>query len=112
MKDGQGIDDQEERIKNKKYRSLKMFPSHIILKFKNIVKFNQNKLLKLKNFSFDFRQSMYLHHLDFHQAFEQVGGSRQIFEIGPVEYMVFIVSSLIRFTSKCGVYPCLLGHLV
>ena len=26
-----------------------MFPSDIILKFKNIVKFNQNKLLKLKN---------------------------------------------------------------
>ena len=42
------MDDQEERIKNKKYRSLKMFPSDIILKFKNIVKFNQNKFLKLK----------------------------------------------------------------
>ena len=41
-------EDQEERIKNKKYRSLKMFPSDIILKFKNIVTFNLNKLLKLK----------------------------------------------------------------
>ena len=40
LKDGQGMDDQEERMKNKKYRSLKMFPSDIILKFKNIVKFN------------------------------------------------------------------------
>ncbi len=48
MKDGQGMDDQEERMKNKKYRSLKMFPSDITLKFKNIVKFNYNKLLKLK----------------------------------------------------------------
>ena len=38
--DGQGIKDQEKRIKNKKYRSLKMFPSDIILKFKNIVQFN------------------------------------------------------------------------
>ena len=37
LKDGQGIEDQEERMKNKKYRSLKMFPSDIILKFKNIV---------------------------------------------------------------------------
>ena len=37
--------DQEERMKNKKYRSLKMFPSDIILKFKNIVKFNSNKLM-------------------------------------------------------------------
>ena len=45
---GQGIDDQEERMKNKKYRSLKMFPSDIILKFKNIAEFNWNKLLKLK----------------------------------------------------------------
>ena len=51
MKDGQGIEDQEERIKNKKYRSLKMFPSDIILKFKNIVTFNLNKLLKLKKFT-------------------------------------------------------------
>ena len=42
------MEDQEERMKNKKYRSLKMFPSDIILKFKNIVKFNKNKLLKLK----------------------------------------------------------------
>ena len=33
-------DDQEERMKNKKYRSFKMFPSDIILKFKHIVKFN------------------------------------------------------------------------
>ena len=33
------MDDQEERMKNKKYRSLKMFPSDI-LKFKNIVKVN------------------------------------------------------------------------
>ena len=41
------MDDQDERMKNKKYKSLKMFPSKIILKFKNIVKFNQNKLLKL-----------------------------------------------------------------
>ena len=40
LKDGQGMDDQEERMKNKKYRSLKMFPSDIILKLKNIVKFN------------------------------------------------------------------------
>ena len=40
LKDGQEMEDQEERIKNKKYRSLKMFPSDIILKFKNIVKFN------------------------------------------------------------------------
>ena len=42
------MDDQEEKMENKKYRSLKMFPSDIILKFKNIVKFNKNKLLKLK----------------------------------------------------------------
>jgi len=42
------MDVQEERMKNKKYRSIKMFPSDIILKFKNIVKFNQNKFLKLK----------------------------------------------------------------
>ena len=35
------MEDQEERIKNKKYRSLKMFPSVIILKFKNIVKLNK-----------------------------------------------------------------------
>ena len=42
------MEDQEESIKNKKYRSLKMFPSDIILKFKNIVTFNLNKLLKLK----------------------------------------------------------------
>ena len=48
LKDGQGMEDQEEKMKNKKYRSLKMFPSDIILKFKNIVKFNWNKLLKLK----------------------------------------------------------------
>jgi len=34
LKDGQGMEDQEERIKNKKYRSLKMFPSDIILQFK------------------------------------------------------------------------------
>ena len=34
------MDDQEERMKNKKYRSLTMFPSDIILKFKNIVKVN------------------------------------------------------------------------
>ena len=40
---------QEERMKNKKYRSLQMFPSDFILKLKNIVKFNENKLLKLKN---------------------------------------------------------------
>ena len=40
MKDGQGMDHQEERMKNKKYRSLKKFSSDIILKFKNIVKFN------------------------------------------------------------------------
>ena len=33
LKDGQGMEDQEERMKNKKYRSLK-------IKFKNIVKFN------------------------------------------------------------------------
>ena len=43
------MDDQEERMKNKKYRSLKICQSDIILKFKNIVKFNQNKkLLKWK----------------------------------------------------------------
>jgi len=42
------VDDQEDTMKNKKYRSLKMFPSDIILKFKNIVKFNLNKLFKLK----------------------------------------------------------------
>ena len=36
------MDDQEERMKNKKYRSLKMFPTDI--------KFNKNKkLLKLKS---------------------------------------------------------------
>ena len=40
LKDGRGMGNQEERMKNKKYRSLKMFPSDIILKFKNIVKFN------------------------------------------------------------------------
>ena len=40
LKDGQGMENQEERMKNKKYRSLKMFPSDIILKFKNVVKFN------------------------------------------------------------------------
>ena len=40
LKNRQGMNDQEERMKNKKYRSLKMFPSDIILKFKNIVKFN------------------------------------------------------------------------
>ena len=40
LKDGQGMKDQEERMKNKKYRSLKMFQSDSILKFKNIVKFN------------------------------------------------------------------------
>ena len=40
LKDRQGMENQEERVKNKKYRSLKMFPSDIILKFKNIVKFN------------------------------------------------------------------------
>ena len=33
--DGQGMDEQEERMK----KSLKMFPSDIILKLKNIVKF-------------------------------------------------------------------------
>ena len=33
------MDDQEERMKNKKYSILEMFPSEI-LKFKNIVKFN------------------------------------------------------------------------
>ena len=38
LKDVQGMDDQEERMKNKIYRSLKMFPSDIILKFKNILK--------------------------------------------------------------------------
>ena len=44
------MEDQEERIKNKKYRSLKIFPSDIISKIKNIVKFDLNKLLKLKKF--------------------------------------------------------------
>jgi len=34
------MDDQEERKKNKNYSILEMFPSNIILKFKNIVKFN------------------------------------------------------------------------
>ena len=34
------MDDQEERMKNKKYKSLKMFPSDITLKLKNNVKFN------------------------------------------------------------------------
>ena len=34
--------DQEKRMKNKKYRSLKMFPSDIILKFKNIVLYCKN----------------------------------------------------------------------
>ena len=29
LKDGGGMDDQEERLKNKKYISLKMFPSDI-----------------------------------------------------------------------------------
>ena len=33
LKDGRGMDDQEGRMKNKKYRNLKMFPSDIILKF-------------------------------------------------------------------------------
>ena len=33
LKDERGMDDQEERMKNQKYRSLKMFPSDIILKF-------------------------------------------------------------------------------
>ena len=42
------MEDQEEGMKNKKYRSIEMFPSDIILKFKNIGKFNQNKFLKLK----------------------------------------------------------------
>ena len=41
LNDGQGIEDQEERIKNKKYRSLKMVPSDIILKYKNLVKLNK-----------------------------------------------------------------------
>ena len=40
MNDGPGMDGQEERMKNKKFRSLKMVISDIILKFKNIVKFN------------------------------------------------------------------------
>jgi len=39
--DEQGMDDQEERMKKKKYRSLKMFSSDIILKLKNIVKFTK-----------------------------------------------------------------------
>ena len=33
LKDERGMDDQEERMKNQKYRSLKMLPSDIILKF-------------------------------------------------------------------------------
>ena len=37
-----------KKMKNKKYRNLKIFPSDIIQIFKNIVKFNQNKLFKLK----------------------------------------------------------------
>ena len=45
----EGMEDQEEIMKNKKYRSLKMFPSDILLKFKNTVNFNQTKLLKLKS---------------------------------------------------------------
>ena len=36
------MEDQEERMKNKNYRSLKMFPSDIILKFKNIVLYCKN----------------------------------------------------------------------
>ena len=40
LQDGQGMDDEEEGMKNKKYRILKMFLSDIILKFQNIVKFN------------------------------------------------------------------------
>ena len=40
LKDERGMDDQEERMKNQKYRSLKMLPSDIILKFSNIIKFN------------------------------------------------------------------------
>ena len=32
IEDGRGMDDQEERMKNNKYRSLKMFPSDIIYK--------------------------------------------------------------------------------
>ena len=31
LKDGRGMDDQEERMKNKKYRSLNIFPSDFIL---------------------------------------------------------------------------------
>ena len=42
------MDDQGERMKNKKKRIFKMFPSDIILKFKNIVKLNSDKLLKLR----------------------------------------------------------------
>jgi len=37
---GQGMEDQEERMKNKKYRSLKMFLSEIILKFKILLHCN------------------------------------------------------------------------
>ena len=40
MKDGQGMYDQEERMKNKKYRSLKMCPSDI--------KFKKSSKIKLK----------------------------------------------------------------
>ena len=36
LKNGQEMEDQEERMKNNKYRSLKMIPSDIILKFKNM----------------------------------------------------------------------------
>ena len=44
------MDNQDENVKKKKYRSLKIFPSDIILKIKNIAKFDLNKLLTLKKF--------------------------------------------------------------
>ena len=40
----------KKKIKNKKYRNLKIFSSDILLIFRNIVKLNYNKLLKLKRF--------------------------------------------------------------
>ena len=47
LKDERGMKDQEERMKNKKYRYLKMFQSDIILKFKNLIKININQKIKI-----------------------------------------------------------------
>ena len=60
----QGLDDQEERMKNKKYRNLKMFPSDIVLKFKNIV-----KLLKLKKHIFKLAcQYIFMAHINIYSS--------------------------------------------